>query len=101
MLTGTDTTSPHGAVTCSDTVVLAAGEARVDLAPAAGGAVAGFSFAGRPVLHPTPPAARAERDAGRHASYPLVPYSNRIAAARLAFGGTTHPLARNFGDHPH
>jgi aldose 1-epimerase len=81
--------------------VLAAGDARVELAPAIGGAIAGFSFAGRPVLRPTPDTARADGDAGRHASYPLVPYSNRVAAARLAFGGATHALARNFGDHPH
>jgi aldose 1-epimerase len=35
------------------------------------------------------------------AAYPLVPYSNRIADARLTFAGRTHELARNFGDHPH
>ena len=81
--------------------MLAAGDARVELAPGSGGAIAGFAFAGRPVLRPTPHAARAESAAGRQASYPLVPYSNRIAGARLAFGGATHALARNFGDHPH
>jgi aldose 1-epimerase len=81
--------------------VLAAGDARVELAPGNGGAIAGFTFGGRAVLRPTPDAARADGVAGRHASYPLVPYSNRIAAARLVFGGATHALARNFGDHPH
>jgi aldose 1-epimerase len=81
--------------------LLAAGEARVELAPGSGGAIAGFTFAGRPVLRPTPHAARADGAAGRHASYPLVPYSNRVAGARLAFGGATHALTRNFGDHPH
>ena len=38
----------------------------------------------------------------RPACYPLVPYSNRIRAASLAFEGRRHALARNFGgDHPH
>ena len=33
--------------------------------------------------------------------YPLIPYSNRIADARLTFAGRECALARNFGDHPH
>jgi aldose 1-epimerase len=82
-------------------LVLAAGEARVELAPAAGGAIAGYAFRGHDVLRPTPADARAAGDVRRHACYPLVPYSNRIADARLAAAGTTHALARNFGDHPH
>jgi aldose 1-epimerase len=82
-------------------LVLAAGEARVDLAPAAGGAIAGYTFRGHDVLRPTPGDARAADNVRRHACYPLVPYSNRIADACLAVGGATHALARNFGDHPH
>ncbi len=34
-------------------------------------------------------------------SYPLIPYSNRIAQGRFPFGGVEHRLALNFGDHPH
>lgn len=34
-------------------------------------------------------------------SYPLIPYSNRIANGRFVFNGTEHNLALNFGDHPH
>ena len=51
------------------------------------------------------------RDAGRGASreglvrqtssYPLIPYSNRIAHGRFSFQGIEHQLALNFGDHPH
>jgi aldose 1-epimerase len=34
-------------------------------------------------------------------SYPLIPYSNRIAQGRFSFDATDHRLALNFGDHPH
>ena len=80
---------------------LAAGAARVTLLPDLGGAIGAFTFDYTPVLRPTPAAALAERNVRLAACYPLVPYSNRIRAARLAFGGATHVLARNFGDHPH
>jgi aldose 1-epimerase len=33
--------------------------------------------------------------------YPLVPFSNRIAQAKLVWNGTSHPLVRNFNDEPH
>lgn len=35
------------------------------------------------------------------ASFPLVPYANRIADGRFSFGGQSYQLPRNFGDHPH
>ena len=79
---------------------LALGKARVELAPEVGGAIAEFTFAGVDVLRPTPPDARTAGDVRAHACYPLVPYSNRIANARLAVAGGTVELARNFGDHP-
>ena len=81
-------------------VSLALGKARVELAPEIGGAIAEFTFAGVDVLRRTPPDARTAGDVRAHACYPLVPYSNRIANARLAVAGKTVELARNFGDHP-
>ena len=80
---------------------LDAGDASVELEPATGGAIAGFTLGGADVLRPTPPAVRVAGDVRGHACYPLVPYSNRIAAARLRFAGNAHDLGRNFGDHPH
>ena len=82
-------------------VLLAAGDAAVEIAPAVGGAIAGYRFRGRDVLRPTSETARAEGAVRGHACYPLVPYSNRIEHARLALDGRTIELARNFGDHPH
>ena len=85
----------------TDPLSLTLGRARVDLSPGVGGAIAGFTFDGIDVLRPTPAAARAAGDVRAHACYPLVPYSNRIANARLALADRTVELARNFGDHPH
>lgn len=68
----------------------------VDLAPSAGGAIAGFRIDGTDVLRPM---ARADRQSGRGnngSAYPLVPFSNRIADGRLEFEGETFHLERNW-----
>ena len=85
----------------TDELMLTAGAARVAISPLAGGAIATFSFEGIDILRPTPPAERASGNVRGHASYPLVPYSNRIAHAKLGVGGRIFELERNFGDHPH
>jgi aldose 1-epimerase len=79
---------------------LAAGAARVELTPEVGGSIARFTFGDRDILRATPAATRAAGDVRGHACYPLVPYSNRIAGARLAVAGCVHELDRNFGVHP-
>jgi len=85
----------------TDPLSLAAGAARVELAPEVGGAIAHFTFDGMDVLRPTSVEARAAGDVRGHACYPLVPYSNRIANAHVVVAGRRHELVRNFGDHPH
>jgi galactose mutarotase-like enzyme len=90
------TDTPDGAP-----LALRAGDAQIELAPATGGALAGFTYRGIDVLRPTPATVRAERNVRGHACYPLVPYSNRIANARLTFDGHEYRLQKNFGDHPH
>nr|WP_157220774.1 aldose 1-epimerase [Sphingomonas formosensis] len=77
---------------------LAAGDAEVLLAPDRGGAVLAWRIGGQDMLRPAP---RAARDPLAMASFPLVPYANRIANGRFAFGGRDYRLPRNFGDHPH
>ena len=84
----------------TEALLLAAGDARVELAPATGGAIARFAFGGVDVLRPVSDEARAMGDVRRYACYPLVPYSNRIANAQLSWSGRTYTLVRNFGDHP-
>jgi aldose 1-epimerase len=90
------TDTPNGA-----SLALRAGDAQIELAPATGGALAGFTYQGIDVLRPTPATVRAERNVRGHACYPLVPYSNRIANARLTFDDHEYRLQKNFGDHPH
>ena len=82
-------------------VELVSNGARVRIAPELGGAITEFSLRDTSVLRPTPAEAIGARDVRATACYPLVPYSNRIANARLAFDGREFALARNFGTHPH
>ena len=85
----------------AEPLLLAADDARVELAPSVGGAIARFTFHDIDVLRPVAADARATGNVRGYGCYPLVPYSNRIADARFAFDGRTYSLARNFGDHPH
>lgn len=75
----------------SGVVTLTSGSARCQIAPGAGGAVAGFWWEtdGRRIdwLRPASPAAVARGDAGEMASFPLVPYGSRIRDARFFFCG--------------
>ncbi len=74
------------------------GQARLVLAPEVGGAIAAFTVAGRDVLRPT---AAGASDALFTASFPLVPFCNRIPNGRFAFEGREVVLPPNLGDHPH
>ncbi|WP_184716426.1 aldose 1-epimerase [Caulobacter sp.] len=78
--------------------VIEKGSARLILAPEAGGAIAGFTIAGRDIMRPTPAGAN---DALDTASFPLVPFCNRIPNGRVTFEGREVVLPPNLGDHPH
>jgi aldose 1-epimerase len=54
--------------------------------PALGACLRSLALDGQPVLRPSPAELPTARQAG---SYPLVPCSNRIANARLAWNGTS------------
>ena len=85
-----------------DVVTIAAQDTALEVAPGVGGAILSFRWRDADVLRPTPDDARAAGDVRRCASYPLVPYSNRVADARLGLAdGSSFALARNMGDHPH
>jgi aldose 1-epimerase len=68
------------------------------LAPAVGGSLAALRFAGVDLLRRAP---SGSTDPLAMASFPLVPYANRIAEGRFRFGGQDFRLPLNFGDHPH
>ncbi len=83
---------------------LRAGRLAVDLAPEAGGSIARLALNGvGDLLRPASDAALASGTGKDTACYPLVPFSNRIANGRLAFGdeiirldpnwpGVRHPM---------
>ena len=68
----------------------------VDLAPAVGGTIARFAVAGIDLLRPLSAEALAAGRASAAATYPLVPYSNRIANGILQVDGATWRLAPNW-----
>lgn len=68
------------------------------LLPGLGGAIGSLRLEGRDVLRPTPDGAD---DPFQTASFPLLPYANRIAHGLFPHGGRQWQLPLNFGDHPH
>ncbi|WP_052340888.1 aldose 1-epimerase [Salinarimonas rosea] len=85
----------------TEIVTLTNGELALDLAPALGGAIAGFRVGDVPILRETTPEMLASGDATLTSSFPLVPVSGRIDRGRFAFCGEEHRLVPNFGDSPH
>ncbi|QHM72126.1 aldose 1-epimerase [Mixta intestinalis] len=75
------------------------GDASMAVAPALGGALAWLRWRGHDILRPFDPAG--EQRANLCGSYPLIPWSNRIANGHFTFNGASHAVKRNFGDHPH
>lgn len=84
----------------STPVSLRCGELLCEIKPELGGCINGLWLGEIPVLQSTPAAQlHSVRDA---ASYPLVPFSNRVGNATLHWAGTDHPLVKNWtADEPH
>ncbi len=83
----------------SSLIELRAGELRLALRPDLGGCVAGLWLGELPVLRPIDPLALS--DVGESASFPLVPYSNRLGYRRFNWLGKAYTTAANFPDMPH
>lgn len=75
------------------------GDVHIAVAPALGGGLAWLRWRGHDILRPLNP--QGEQRANLCGSYPLVPWSNRIANGRFHFAGHDRVVARNFGNHPH
>lgn len=75
-----------------------AGGLEAALSPAVGGALRWLALDGVDLLRRAPDGSD---DPLAMASFPLVPYANRIADGRFHFGGQDYHLPLNFGDHPH
>ena len=84
-----------------DVVKLAAGSLRLELSPSIGGAISAFEWAGegaaRPIMRKCHSRLEKVLDA---ASFPLVPFVNRIRGGRFAFRGREVVLAPNMAGDP-
>lgn len=74
------------------------GDLRLALAPALGGSVLSFRLGDLDLLRPAPAGAA---DVLETACFPLVPYANRIADGRFAWGGRAATLPGNMAGQAH
>ncbi|MBS0294400.1 MAG: aldose 1-epimerase [Proteobacteria bacterium] len=82
-----------------DNLQLNAGELRLALRPDLGGCIAGLWHRGLPVLRSTEAAALSGPRAS--ASFPLLPYSNRLGLRRFHWRDAQYTTAANFEGSPH
>lgn len=80
-------------------LVLHHGAAKLALRPDIGGSVEGLWLGDLEIMRSVAPGTLA--NVKQSASYPFVPYSNRLAQAQLHWQGTTYPLNPNFAPEPH
>ncbi|MGA2777162.1 MAG: aldose 1-epimerase [Steroidobacteraceae bacterium] len=83
------------------TVAISDGGDRCELLPQLGGCIIAWSVQGQAMLRTASAASIAARDLYGMASFPLVPYSNRIGEASFEWNGKRIELARNFAPEPH
>ena len=76
---------------------LIAGELTLNIAPEIGGSIARFRHGDQDLLRPAPPGAD---DAGAMASFPLVPFSNRVRGGQFECDGRTVTLSPNLPGDP-
>ena len=80
-------------------LTLRSNELRCEIKPELGGCIAGLWLGTDQVLRSTP--AGDLHSVRQSASYPLVPFSNRLGHAQLQWAGTSHPLIKNFAPEAH
>ena len=80
-------------------IVLKHGSAQLALRPDIGGSVEGLWLGGVEVMRSVPVGSL--QSVKQSASYPFVPYSNRIANAQLRWQGQDYPLKPNFAPELH
>ncbi len=79
----------------SECVELRAGDSTVTICPQLGGTIARYGWRDRPIFRPASDEAIAQGLVRQMASYPLVPYSNRIGNAELLFQKQKYLLRAN------
>ncbi len=78
---------------------LHAGALRLAVRPDLGGSIAGLWHRTIPVMRSTEP--EGLDSSRKSASYPLVPYSNRLGFRHFRWNGKEYTTAANFDDNPH
>ncbi len=63
-----------------------------------GGSILSGSYRGAPIFRPTRTEGLASQHYGTEASFPLVPFGNRLEGNAFTFSGHRHALLRNAGD---
>lgn len=79
----------------SDALTLTAGKIAVELVPAIGGSIASFRLDGIDVMRPLSAADRAAGNVLGVASFPMVPFANRIGNNAFTFEGRTYRFETN------
>lgn len=82
-------------------LTLKAGAAECSLCPDVGGSIISWNVDGQDMLRRTDDAAIASGDPLRLASFPLVPFSNRIADGKFDWRGDAFQIEPNFPPEPH
>ncbi len=85
----------------AEILTLSSGADRCDIVPALGGGIGSWTVNGQPMMRSASAASIAAADPFGLASFPLVPYSNRIGDGRFEWDGQPVSLARNFSPEPH
>jgi aldose 1-epimerase len=85
----------------TEVITLAHGADRCDVIPHLGGSIGAWSVRGQDMMRAASMASIAARDPYGMASFPLVPYSNRIGGGSFEWDGHVVTLARNFPPEPH
>ncbi len=80
-------------------VLMEAGAMRCELRPDLGGCLSGLWFQDVPVLRSAP--GNSISSVRQSANFPLVPFSNRLANARLVWEGESYEIAANFAPEAH
>lgn len=84
----------------ADTIRLTRGGLRLEIHPKMGGSIVGFDWSDGKSVQPILRHARTARDVLEAASFPLVPFVNRIRDGRFAFLGREIRLAPNMAGDP-
>jgi aldose 1-epimerase len=83
------------------TIKLTKGDLSVEIIPAIGGCIASFRLGDFDLMRPMPADAIAAGNVRKAGSYPLIPFSNRIADGRFTFGNNKYQMAPNTEGSPH